>query len=502
MGRIAGYFNKVSMDTDPVEIFRSMEERGKYGALIYTKNKALVSSSGSKFADIPFDASMITFFDLSMGHTREMKDISKYSDDIITVCDVELYEWKDMSESYGNYVSGAISNDAVFMDLFLRDILEETNVAGSNILDFLALLDGTLRKLRGVYAFAFKAHDHVYLARDLIGVKPLWYDVSKGLAFASERKFLVKAGYNKVKELSPRQILCYDLKEDTFTMHEREFLSRLPEVEVSEDEVRDNLLDLLRDAVSVRIPDEDFGVMFSAGIDSTILASICKEVAEEKGVSVTCYTVGLSGEVSSPDIVCAKRISEELGFDLKVHEIGLKEVEEYLKVVVPLIEDASVPKTGVAITMYAACVAAKRDGINVLFAGAGADELFAGYNRYKSSDSINKDCLKDILEMYEVNTYRDDTVAAFTGVSLRLPYLDEDFVEYSLAVPEEFKMSEDMNKVVLRRVGDKLGLPKVITKRSKKAAQYGSRFDKALTKLAKRAGFNSKTEYINSISGE
>lgn len=502
MGRIAGYFNAGNVDVDSAPIFREMEERGKYDALIYTKNEVLSFSSGSQIPVLDDDVSMMSFFCPPMGHATTTVDHSVSSASIVTVCDVDLYGWKNGCGSFGSDVAHTISNDSEFMELFLRDIFSKTISEGLILSQNIAFLDSSLRKLRGVYAFACKVNDKVYLARDLIGVKPLWYDVSEGLAFASEKKFLEKAGYNEVKELSPRQILCYDLKDNTITIHEREFLCELPEVEGSEDGVRDRLLALLRDAISVRVPDEDFGVMFSAGIDSTILASICNDIAKQKEISVTCYTVGLAGEVSSPDIICAKRLSEELGFDLKVHEVCLEEVAEYLKVVVPLIEDASVPKTGVAMTMYAASVAAKKDGINVLFAGAGADELFAGYNRYKKSDSINKDCMKDILEMHEVNTYRDDTVAAFTGVSLRLPYLDEKFVEYSLAIPEKFKMSDGMNKVVLRRAGDKLGLPEIVTKRSKKAAQYGSRFDKALTKLAKNAGFVNKTEYINSFSGE
>ncbi|MEL4304822.1 asparagine synthetase B [Methanococcoides sp. LMO-2] len=500
MSRIAGYFNTGNMGVDTAPIFRDMENRGKYDALIYTRDELISFSSGSQLSELTADDSMISFFDPSMAPSTT--HLSGSGADITVVCDVDLYNWDELCNTQGSIFSDTMDNGVDFMQLFLSDIFKRMNFEVSGISQTLAFLDSSLRKLRGVYAFACKANDRIYLARDLIGVKPLWYDVSEGLAFASEKKFLEKSGYTEVKELSPRQILCYDLKDDTVTMHEREFLSQLPEVKGSEDDVRDKLLALLREAVSVRVPDEDFGVMFSAGIDSTILASICNEIAKEKSVSVTCYTVGLSGEVSSPDIACAKRISEELGFDLKIHEVDLEAVEEYLGLVVPLIEDASVPKTGVAMTMYAASVAAKKDGINVLFAGAGADELFAGYNRYKRSDNINRDCLKDILEMHEVNTYRDDTVAAFTGVSLRLPYLDERFVEYSLAIPEKFKMSESMNKVVLRRVGEKLDLPKVITKRSKKAAQYGSRFDKALTKLAKRAGFGNKTEYINSFSGE
>ncbi|UGV41231.1 asparagine synthetase B [Methanococcoides orientis] len=504
MGRIAGYFNTGNKGIDSSAIFREMEIRRHYDALIYTKDEVLVFPSGSEIPDISSNGSMITFFDPAMtsSTTSSMIDLSSPVKDVITICDVDLYNREDLSENYEKAVTDAISNDADLLALFIHNLLKKAYNDKLNELDILSFLDTSLRQLRGVYAFACKVDGKVYLGRDLIGVKPLWYDLSSGLAFASEKKFLENAGYMDIKELSPRQLLCYDLEENTIMLHGREFLSEPVEVGGSEDDVRDELLKLLMDAVSVRVPDEDFGVMFSAGIDSTILASICKDVAEAKGVSVTCYSVGLSGDTSSPDIICAKKIAGELGLNLKVHEIDLDKVEEYLKVVVPLIEDASVPKTGVAITMYAASVAAKKDGVNVLFAGAGADELFAGYNRYKHSGSINQDCLKDILEMHEVNTYRDDTVASFTGITLRLPYLDEKFVEYSLSIPEKFKMSDGMNKVVLRRVGEELGIPDMITKRSKKAAQYGSRFDKALAKLSKKAGFSNKTDYINSFEGE
>ncbi|WP_445475873.1 asparagine synthase-related protein [Methanococcoides methylutens] len=500
MGRIAGYYSMENAVSDPGAIFREMEGRGNYDALIYTKGEVLSFSSGSEIPGPLSDDAMISFFDPA--RFSSIRTLLRSEDDIITVCDVDLYNWEQLSSSFGDDVGGAIRNDADLFVHFLKSLFKKIAADKLDLSETLSFLETSLRQLRGVYAFACRVGDRVYLARDLIGVKPLWYDLSRGFAFASEKKFLEKAGFLEVKELSPRQILCYDLRDNTIALHDREFLSEIAEVGGSEDAVRDEVLNLLKDAVSVRVPDENFGVMFSAGIDSTIIASVCKEIAEEKGVSVTCYSVGLSGEISSPDIICAKRMAGELGFELKVHEIDLGTVEEYLKVVVPLIEDAIVPKTGVAMTMYAACVAAKKDGINVLFAGAGADELFAGYDRYKRSGNINQDCLKDILEMHEVNTYRDDTVASFTGITLRLPYLDEKFVEYSLAIPEKFKMSDDMNKVVLRRVGEELGLPGIITKRSKKAAQYGSRFDKALTKLSKRAGFSNKTDYINSFEGE
>lgn len=486
MGRIAGFF-KLASSIRPVKIFNEMEARGEYEAFIYTGDTIQNLCSASEIQLISINDAMIGFDSLAVS-----SPLSSSSDKFELIGDTDIYNSDEIAcelhcEPVGN------------MSILTRLLQDTFNSQKCSDNEMFQRFESSLGAIRGVYAIACRVGDKVFLARDLIGVKPLWYDISSGFAFASEKKFLEMSGFHEVVELDPRQMICYDLKNDTIKSYEREFLHDLTEHQGSFVEVRDDLISLLEDAVSIRVPDEDFGVMFSAGIDSTILALICKGLAEAKGVKCNCYTVGLSGQVPSPDITCAKKLADELELELNVHEIDLDTVEEYLSTVIPLIEDATVPKTGVALTMYAACMAAKKDGINILFAGAGADELFAGYNRFKSSVSVNEDCIKDIMEMHEVNTYRDDTVAAFTGTRVRLPYLDEKFVEYALAIPKEYKISDGMNKIILRKAGEELGLPKYVTERGKKAAQYGSRFDQALKKLAKRAGFANKTDYINSF---
>jgi len=487
MGRIAGFFKLASSSISTVKIFNEMESRGDYKAFIYTGDGIHKVCSASEIQSMSLNEAMIGFDSLAAS-----SPLSSSSDQFEFIGDTDIY---NLDELACELHCDAVENMSILTRL-LQDTFSLDNCSDHEMFQ---RFDSSLRTIRGVYAIAFHIGDKLFLARDRIGIKPLWYDVSSGFAFASEKKFLEMSGLHEVVELDPRQILCYDLKNDTIKVYDREFLQGLAEHQGSFVEVRDGLLSLLKEAVSIRIPDEDFGVMFSAGIDSTILALLCKGFAEAKGVKCNCYTVGLSGQVPSPDIACARKLADELELELNVHEIGLDTVEEYLSTVVPLIEDATVPKTGVALTMYAACKAAKKDGINILFAGAGADELFAGYNRFKSSASVNEDCIRDIMEMHEVNTYRDDTVAAFTGVRVRLPYLDEKFVEFALAIPKEYKISDEMNKIILRKAGEELGLPKYVTERGKKAAQYGSRFDQALKKLAKRAGFANKTDYINSF---
>ena len=76
----------------------------------------------------------------------------------------------------------------------------------------------------------------------------------------------------------------------------------------------------------------------------------------------------------------------------------------------PLIEDSNVVKVGVALTFYAACEQAKKDGCKVIFSGLGSEEIFAGYKRHKDSFDINKECLSGVLKIYERDLYRDDVI--------------------------------------------------------------------------------------------
>jgi asparagine synthase (glutamine-hydrolysing) len=67
-------------------------------------------------------------------------------------------------------------------------------------------------------------------------------------------------------------------------------------------------------------------------------------------------------------------------------------------------------------------------------------------------------------------------------------------------MPASLKMSEDYSKLILREAAEELGLPKAIAWRSKKAAQYGSRLDKAISKIARQKGFKLKKEYLMSLN--
>ena len=217
------------------------------------------------------------------------------------------------------------------------------------------------------------------------------------------------------------------------------------------------------------------------------------------GADFTCYVAAL--KEAAEDIIYAKKAAQALNLKLRIKIVPLEELEDYIEKIVPLIEDSNVVKVGVALPIYAACELAKEDSLKVIFSALGADELFGGYYRYRKSLDINKDCLSDIIKMYERNTYRDDVVTMYHNLELRVPFLDKKIVDFSLKIPTRYKIQGDMDKAILRELARGMGVPGEIALRRKKAAQYGSRFDYGINKLAKRTG-KSKSEYLRDFYKE
>ncbi|MBS7287829.1 MAG: hypothetical protein KIH01_03555, partial [Candidatus Freyarchaeota archaeon] len=82
------------------------------------------------------------------------------------------------------------------------------------------------------------------------------------------------------------------------------------------------------------------------------------------------------------------------------------------------------------------------------------------------------------------------------GVLLRRPFLDVHLVEYAVRIPPQCKVAvkngEYVRKYVLRKVAERLHVPRSAVERRKLALQYGSGVDKALRKIALRRGFTRK----------
>jgi diphthine-ammonia ligase len=233
------------------------------------------------------------------------------------------------------------------------------------------------------------------------------------------------------------------------------------------------------------------GLLFSGGVDSLVLAYYLKKL----NYDFTCYTASMKNS-NSEDLKQAKEVAKFLKLNLKHKEIETKQVPKYLKKIIPIIKTTNPVDVSVALTLQVAEELAVKDKVKIVFSGLGSDEIFGGYNRHKTSKNLNKDLLEGLKRVYEGDLKRDRLIAENNGLEIIAPYLEKELVDYAIKIPEKYKIKNEINKFILRDLAIKNGIPEEFALRPKKAAQYGSKFDKAITKLAKKEK-KRKSEYLN-----
>ena len=417
--------------------------------------------------EIAFGHNLLSIYDLNERVSRT-QPIS--NDNLTLVFNGEIYNFRTMKNFLNKVgVEEEITSDSEIL-LYLIDFYAKK-------MDLLKAVQAAIRLIDGDYAFAVYDGENLAIARDPLGVKPLFYSQNKDIkGFASTRQSLKEVGLTDIDTLKPEHIL-YNWEDisPSQAIYEKIFDGDVAKIDK-----------MLRLSVIKRVEGlRELGVIFSGGLDSSYLALLLKEISENIPLKVKLYAVGAEG---SQDVEAAIYASKFLNMDLEICEVTEELVREALPQVVKAIGDDNLMKVGVGLTTYFATKMVADDGIKVAFSGQGADELFGGYKRYLKSfvdGTLNYDLRVDMSNMYHVNLERDDACSMLNGVELRLPFLDKTLVELVLNIPDNKKivsMHEDMRKSILRKLAFEEGLEYEIAYRPKKAAQYGTGIDKILRK--------------------
>lgn len=225
------------------------------------------------------------------------------------------------------------------------------------------------------------------------------------------------------------------------------------------------------------------GIAFSGGIDSTLLAMICKNM----NIDTTLLTVGFP---DSNDIEFSKSISHKINMNHKILEIDKGDLAAITKKIKNEISCSNTSHIENCIAFsYIAKLASKNDTSVVLTAN-GFDELFCGYNNFRfifnqGSDTINKTIESKILNELEL-TNEIKQVAKEYRVSILQPFLSKGFISVAMKFPIYNKIvSNDdvLRKHIIRKIALSFDLPPEVIFRRKKAIQYGSLIHKYYKKI-------------------
>lgn len=268
-----------------------------------------------------------------------------------------------------------------------------------------------LERFRGMFAFAIwdGRTRELWLVRDRIGVKPLYYSRHNGrFTFASEIKALLadpdqprrvneNAVFHYLSFLTPPapdtmfegiQKLpggCWLLVREDGRVTERRYWDALGNVEPlvgkGDAEIAEGLLEELRVAVRLRkVSDVPVGVFLSGGVDSSTNATLFSEDAE---APINTFSIGYDQDYASyaNELHYARRVAEGLNATHRELRLTQRDLIEFLPRMVAL-QDEPIADP-VCVPLYYVSKLARDNGVIVCQVGEGADELFWGYPNWR-----------------------------------------------------------------------------------------------------------------------
>ena len=264
--------------------------------------------------------------------------------------------------------------------------------------------EACVTRFNGIFAFALwdENHRRLFLARDHLGVKPLYYvKLGDSLFFASEIKALLQAPgcprevdlkalgelfalryvpspdtlFQGIKKLTPAHSMTVDsrgVKIERFWKWTPEVLTRFKEAELVE-----AYQELLEDAVRLQMrSDVPVGLFLSAGIDSGALLAMMSQHSHRP---IHTFTIGFEQGEESNETDDARRMAQRFGADHCEMIVGPQDYQNYYERYMWDLEEPVGNETAAAF-YFVSLIASRK--VKVALTGQGADEPWAGYDRY------------------------------------------------------------------------------------------------------------------------
>lgn len=279
---------------------------------------------------------------------------------------------------------------------------------------------GCLQKLNGIYSFAVWEHGakKLFLARDRMGVKPLFYALyQKGIVFASELKTILAHGaispaidrdgigellllgpgrtpgsgvFRNILELKPG--CCGYFSDSRFIWHHYWKLKDREHTE-SFQETADHVRYLITDAIKRQmVSDVPIGTFLSGGLDSSIISSVCAKEMGEKGMKLPTFSIGydkndqyfVPGKFQpNSDESYIDIMSKYLNTDHMNVVLASKDLFEGL---IPATIARDLPGMADVDSSLLVFCRSIRKNVKVALSGECADEIFGGYPWYRDPE--------------------------------------------------------------------------------------------------------------------
>ncbi|MDN3434317.1 asparagine synthase (glutamine-hydrolyzing) [Pseudoalteromonas sp. APC 3356] len=272
-------------------------------------------------------------------------------------------------------------------------------------------LDETLKKSVGMFTFALwdNKEEVLYLARDRMGEKPLYYGkIDDQVLFGSELTCievlllknkltinknalsqLIRQGfvmapasiYNEVNKLEPGKYIKFDNEKSTIHTYwsVNNILRDNKTLDLSAEEAVTKLESLIKGSLKDQmLADVPLGAFLSGGVDSSAIVALMQNLSDKP---IKTYSIGFDNEKYN-EAGYAAEVAKHLGTDHTELYVNEKDILDAVNVVTDVFTEPFGDSS--QLPMYLVCKMAKKH-VTVCLSGDGGDELFWGYSRYQAT---------------------------------------------------------------------------------------------------------------------
>lgn len=337
---------------------------------------------------LPVGISQVRLSILDLSEAGHQPMIDGLSGNTITY-NGEVFNFREINESI-------LSDQSFNSNTDTETILKLYNRYGSQALSY----------LNGMFAFAIwdNCKEHLFLARDRSGKKPLYYTERDGMfIFSSEIKSILSLpNFKRTLDVEAfYHFLTFGLLPEPYTMfqginkiHPGHFMVVSskgiidyqkywePELanlkNISELELQTLVLSQLSKSVKQRmISDVPIGAFLSGGVDSSAIVALMRKNTDK---SIKTFSIGFEGQPDYDELTEARKVSVMFGTDHYEKVVSRQDIIDFLPEIVNIFDEPIADPTLIPINFISQM--AKTEGIKVVLNGDGADEIFAGYKKY------------------------------------------------------------------------------------------------------------------------
>jgi asparagine synthase (glutamine-hydrolysing) len=369
MCSILGYSNTSLSQSEVVALNHSMSHRGP--------DDSTVKEYSLKTNNLFLAHNRLSIQDLE-SHANQPMENQRY----VIVFNGEIYNHFELRERC-NYSFKTHSDTETLLALFSEFGIKES-----------------ISKLIGMFAIALfdKVEEKLYLIRDRVGIKPLYWTYQNGeFAFSSELKgfaphlkeqkndkaliqfmslgYIPKDNsyYENIYKLEPAHYLIFYGKEIEI---KRYWTLPSQKIDISYQEAVEESERLIRSSVNYRLlSDLEVGSFLSGGVDSSLVSAIMQDISDKP---IKTFTIGFEDRAYN-EAGYAKEVAKHIGSDHYEYIFGVNDVKSLLEDFDNYYDEPFGDASALPTMLLSKFT---KEHVTVALSGDGGDELFLGYDRY------------------------------------------------------------------------------------------------------------------------